>query len=79
MSDRWPSDELRQIAEKLDRELRKKVPTFVGVGVGMTEKGPTLYVYVKKLAQKKDVYSDKEYEGYPVIVREMPTILPAEK
>lgn len=55
-------------ARKLDEKLRP-FPWFNSVGVGMTDKGETLFVYVRSMRHRELSEIGKYWMGIPVVIR----------
>ena len=68
---------VEQATTSLDATLRP-YPWYLSSGVGQTEKGPSIFVYVKSARAHGVSSIAKMWEGYPVIVRPVGVVRPAE-
>ena len=57
-----------EAARRLDAELRPH-PWYNSIGVGATEEGPALFVYVRTDRHRELSRLDRGWLGYKVIVR----------
>ncbi len=58
---------VQDVTSKLFNELSSR-PWFVSIGVGESQAGAVIYVYVKTLRHKELEELRSGYEGYPVVV-----------
>jgi hypothetical protein len=63
-------------ASALDERLRP-YPWYLSIGVGNTERGVALFVYVKTARRKELQFLSRGWMGYPVLIRPVGSIRPA--
>jgi hypothetical protein len=62
-------------ARELDQKLRR-YPWYLSVGVGDTERGVALFVYVKSARHHELEFLSHGWMGYPILVRPVGSIKP---
>lgn len=64
-----------EAAQELDKQLRR-YPWYLSTGVGETEDGNALFIYVKSRNHPELKKVKKGWRGYPVLIRAVGTIRP---
>lgn len=59
-----------EAARRLDQELRGR-PWYLTTGVGESDDGHVLFVYVKRISKRDSEALEQGWLGYPVIVEAM--------
>jgi hypothetical protein len=69
------TDRPENAARALDEKLRP-YPWYLSIGIGNTERGVALFVYVKTVHRRELQFLSRGWMGYPVFVRPVGSIKP---
>jgi hypothetical protein len=69
---------LQDAASQLDTQLRK-YSWYLSVGIGTTQSGDTIFVYVKSLKHRELGNLAAGWQGYPVSIRQIGSIRAVER
>jgi hypothetical protein len=69
------ADRPEDAARALDERLRP-YPWYLSIGVGNTDRGVALFVYVKAVRRRELHFLSRGWMGYPVFVRAVGSIKP---
>jgi hypothetical protein len=72
------SNRPEEAARALDEKLRP-FPWYISIGIGNTERGVALFVYVKTAHRKELQFLSHGWMGYPVLIRPVGSIRPTAK